>query len=122
MSQDYIFCPFCGGVKWISDKTGYADGGRLASHKCAGCKKFTYVNHTELVKHPVLEGITKTTRYSVQADILPYRIIVFYHKNSTQFQDINTHQVILVVNSAVAFNWYKNEELVDKIKKYVVFS
>lgn len=122
MSQNYIFCPLCGGVKWISDKSGYINAGRIETNKCGACKKFTWTTHTALVAHQVLVGITKTTSFSVQADISHYRITVFYHKNSTQFQDLDTNEVILTVNSAVAFNWYKNEELVSKIKTYILFS
>jgi hypothetical protein len=122
MSTDYIFCPLCGGIKWLVDKSRFAEGGRLTSHKCGGCKKFMYTDHTVLVDHQILIGITQTTRYSVEATIDPYRITVFYHAKSTQFQDIETNNVIMVVNTAVSFNWYKSEELVNKIKKYVVFS
>jgi len=121
---DYIFCPFCGGNKWISDRTGGhpTGNGRLESHKCAGCKKFTYVNSIKKEKSPAGLEIFSKSRFSVVAKIEPYIISVFYEKPATQFQDINTNNVILVLNSAVTFNWYKNEELVDKIKKYVVFS
>lgn len=38
MINDYIFCPLCGGVKWITDKTGFANDGKLEYHKCAACK------------------------------------------------------------------------------------
>jgi hypothetical protein len=124
MTTDYIFCPLCGATKWITDKTGsaHADKGRLTKHKCSSCKKFSYTNHSALIEHNILVGITQITRYSVVADIDPYRISVFYHANSTQFQDIDCNNVILILNSAVTFNWYKNEELIEKIKKYVLFS
>ena len=120
--NDYIFCPFCGGITWITDKSGYAKNGRLESHKCESCKKFTYVNHFEKTTSPGgLEHFRKS-RFSIDARIDPYQVTVFYHKDSTQFRDIHSGYVILVLKQAVAFNWYKNEELVDKIKKYVVFS
>lgn len=122
MTTDYIFCPLCGATKWITDKTGYANKGKLTAHKCSGCKKFNYTNHTGIIEHQVLVGVTQTTRYSVVADIETYRISVFYHANTTQFQDIDSNNVVLVLNSAVSFNWYKNEELIDKIKKYLLFS
>lgn len=121
-SINFIFCPLCGGVKWITDKTGYADNGKLTYHKCAACKKFSYTNHTKLVDHPILVGVTHTTGYEVEAKIMPYKIRVNYHHNHTQFSDEASNKLILEVNTAVKFNWYKNEELVNKIKKYVVFS
>jgi hypothetical protein len=121
MTQDYIFCPFCGSTKWTLNKTKSING-ELKSKQCSFCKKFTYVDITSLVEHKFLVGITQTTRFSVEAIIDKYRITVFYHNNSTQFQDMDSYDVILVVNSAVSFNWYKNEELLSKIKKYLVFS
>lgn len=120
---DYIFCPFCGSNKWISDKSGgYNYKDRLESHKCSGCKNFTYCNIIKQEKSPAGLEIFSKGRFSVVAKIRPYIISVFYEKGSTQFQDIDSNDVILVLNRVVTFNWYKNEELVDKIKKYVVFS
>lgn len=122
MSYDYIFCPLCGAVKWITDKSGAFAGGKLESHKCSGCKKFTYVNLFNKTLSPAGLEVWARSRFSVVARIEPYIVSVFYHKNSTQFQNADSNEVILVLNSAVTFNWYKNEELVDKIKKYLVFS
>jgi hypothetical protein len=123
MSQDYIFCPFCGGTKWITDKTKSAPGGKLTYHMCAGCKKFIYTDITTLIDHPILVSIYQTTRYSVKATIDPYIIEVLYKQNITNFWDSDDpSKLIMTVNSAVTFNWYKNEELIKKIKKYVVFS
>lgn len=127
-TTDFIFCPFCGAVKWITDKTGAIQAhhpggaGTLESHKCSGCKKFTYINHWALGKSPAGLDIFNKTRFSVQADIEPYRILVLYKENITQFLDLYDKKLVLQVNACVTFNWYKNEELVDRIKKYVVFS
>lgn len=121
-TTDYIFCPFCGAIKWTNDKSRYADGGRLEYHKCQGCKKFIYTNHIKNVKSPQGLEYFEKTRYSVEATVDKYKVTVFYHKKSTQFIDIDTGHVILVLSSPVTFNWYKNEELVEKIKKYLVFS
>ena len=120
--QDYIFCPFCGGIGWITDKTRSDGKGRLTYHKCASCKKFAYTNITTLMDHPVLVGVTHTERYSVEAEISHYRIYVHYHINRTEFEDLDKFEVILTIDTAINFNWYKNDELVSKVKTYVLFS
>lgn len=122
--QEYIFCPFCGSIKWITDKTGSSGKGqRLSYHKCSGCKKFTYTNVTVLIDHPILVGVTHTQRYSVEAEIGNYKITVFYYdKSMTEFVDLDKREVVLTINSPISFNWYKNDELISKIKTYVVFS
>lgn len=119
---DFIFCPLCGGTKWITDPTGYADGGKLTYKKCTNCKKFTYINHTAIVEHAFLVGVTHTSKYEIDATIDPYRIKVNYHKGFTQFLDAYSNKLVLEVQTAVNFNWYKNEALVKKIKTYVLFS
>ena len=120
--NDYIFCPFCGATKWVTDKTQATAKGKLTFHRCSSCKKFSYTNITTLIDHPILVGITQTTRYSVEAEISHYKILVSYYKDETEFEDTDKREVILTVNSAVQFNWYKNEELISKIKKYILFS
>lgn len=122
MSYDFIFCPLCGGSKWLTDKTRSNIDGKLIQHKCADCKEFIYINHTTAFEHPVLVGLTKTVRYSIQVRIYDYIIVVNYHDNTTVFESYDSGDLILKLNVAVAFNWYKNEDLIEKIKKYIVFS
>lgn len=123
MTVDFIFCPLCGATKWLTTKTRASAQGRLTDNKCSGCKKFTYTNVTCLIKHPILIGITQTVRYSIEATIEPYRIGVFYQEPIvTNIWDSDTSQNLLSLNQAVTFNWYKNDELLDKIKKYILFS
>lgn len=122
-TNDYIFCPLCGGVNWLTNKTKVApDGGRLTYFKCKSCKKFNYYNHTRLVDHPFLAGVTQTTRYSVEATVQNYKILVKYHDKTTSFYDDETEKLLLHLNTCVTFNWYKNEDLIEKIKKYLLFS
>jgi hypothetical protein len=120
MTYSYIFCPLCGAVKWLTDKTGSLNGARLEQYKCSGCKKFIYTDIIEAVEGTIKYYSRK--RFSVVATVGKYIVSVFYHNNSTQFQDADTDEVILVLNSAVTFNWYKNEELIEKIRKYLLFS
>lgn len=122
MSIDFIFCPLCGATKWNIDRNQPHPDGKVASYKCNGCKNFTYKNITSIVKHSILVGITQTTRLSIDAKIEPYFISVNYKVKQTDFLDCESGKLLLSVNTAVAFNWYKNEELINKVKKYLVFS
>jgi hypothetical protein len=123
MTVDFIFCPLCGATKWLTNKTRASAQGRLTEHRCSGCKNFTYTNVTCLVKHAVLVGITQSVRHSIEATIKPYKIGVFYQEPIvTNIWDSETSQLLLSLNSAVTFNWYKNEELIEKVKKYILFS
>lgn len=121
-TQDYIFCPFCGSVKWTTDKSGYAQEGRLEKHECSGCKKFTYTNHMQHTKSPAGLEIFEKKRYSVVAHIDPYLITVNYFDKTTIFESWSTGTLILSLGAAVTFNWYKNDDLLEKIKLYTVFS
>lgn len=120
--MNYIFCPFCGCSKWLSDKKGNYNGSNLEYYKCLGCKKFTY--NIISVKKTSSQGLEYFDReiFSVVVWLGKYMISVFYHNNSTQFQDEESREVILVLDHAVKFNWYKEEELFKKVKTYVVFS
>lgn len=128
MSPDFIFCPFCGATKWIIDKTGAPISilasfkGQLEHHKCSGCKNFTYSNIMEHDKSLAGLEYFKKIRYSVQAIIKPYEIDVSYVDKHTTLTEWETGKVLLKLNSAITFNWYKNEDLIEKIKKYLVFS
>lgn len=123
---DFIFCPLCGGVKWLVDKSRGVGNtpAKLETHKCNACKKFTYTNHIVPVKVPSILEIfaSDITRYSIEATIGNYDISVFYKDKVTNFRDHTTMKLILSLDQAVTFNWYKNEELIAKIKKYVIFS
>lgn len=44
MNDYFIFCPFCGESSWLTEKSRTYEEGRLESHKCSDCKKFTYTN------------------------------------------------------------------------------
>jgi len=122
MTINYIFCPLCGGVKWITDKSGNLQNIKLDMFKCSGCKKFLYKNAIEPVEHPTLLNITKTNRYSIEAEIEQYHVSVYYYNNTTEFRDAKSWKIILILNQVISFNWYKSEELVAKIKKYILLS
>lgn len=122
MSYDYIFCPLCGSVKWQTDKTGYADKGRLEEHKCTSCQNFVYVNH---ITHETTENGLKVfykKSYSIKAYIGEYTINVSHFNNWTEILDADAFTVILHLDKALTFNWYSDEAVVEKIKKYLVFS
>ncbi len=123
MTVDFIFCPLCGATKWLTTKTRASTKGKLTDHTCSGCKNFTYTNVTCPVKHSVLVGINQTVRHSVEVTIKPYLIAVYYQDPpATYINDSKTLERLVTLKSAVTFNWYKNEELLDKIKKYILFS
>lgn len=120
--NDYIFCPFCGNSKWITDKTGYdfVSQGKLTYNKCSGCKKFIYINLTRKVDHPFLKDITEEVRFKLQAEIGDYYITVNYIDGYTEF--LENGKLALKLNQVINFNWYKHTELLEKIKTYLVFS
>lgn len=122
MSCGYYFCPFCANSNWTVDKSGSFHDKTLQYHRCQKCKKFTY--NTYQVKEVTEQGLEIFQRkfFSIIATVDEYIISVFYHNNSTQFQDESTREVILVLDQAIQFNWYKQDELIKKIKTYVVFS
>jgi hypothetical protein len=122
MNEDYIFCPLCGGMKWLVDKTGTSHDGRLTFHECSSCKNFNYTNETVIVKSEILIGVTNTSRLSVMADIFPYLISVYYKENKTEIMDTDSFKLLLRFNKVIQFNWYRSEEVIDKIKKFLVFS
>lgn len=123
MTKDYIFCPFCGGIKWTTDKSGQTNHGQLESYECSDCKKFYYSNHIEHTKSKEtgIEIFSKQ-RYKVEAKIESYTITVNYIKNTTLIEYTNGYGTVIELKHAVNFNWYKNEELMEKIKTYLVFS
>jgi hypothetical protein len=122
MTDNYIFCPFCGTTNWSIDRSGSFNGNALEYYKCQDCKDFSYTNIIERHESSIGLKYYSRNRFSVVSTIYPYIISIFYDKNSTQIQDYDSHEVILVLDHCVNFNWYKNEELVDKIRKYVLFS
>ncbi len=122
MIEDYIFCPLCGGVDWTSDKTGTTKEARLTWYKCTACKKFSYTNATSIVKNTFLIGVTEVKRYAVKAEIEPYRINILHDVNETVIRDAYTSKEILTIAKALDFNWYRPEEVIEKIKFYLLFS
>lgn len=122
MINDYIFCPFCGEVEWISDKTGSCAKGRLSYYKCKGCKKFSYTNISMLVKDTFLHGVTELKRYEVKAEVEPYLITIAYFANKTIISDAYSHQQIIELDKVIEFDWYKDDKILEKIKFYLVFS
>jgi hypothetical protein len=119
--NDYIFCPFCGATKWVTDKA-MKTGQQHEVFKCCGCKKFKYENVLNSIKTPAGFELFKKQRYMVEATIDPYFITVYYVQGVTNIQDSDSRALIVSLGQAVTFNWYKHEELIDKIKKYVLFS
>ncbi len=118
MKQDYIFCPLCGATKWTTTKLHKFED----HYTCSGCEKFQYINRVEHVKSESGLEYFQKRRYSVYAEIYPYTVSVYYDDNRTDFADADSQRIILSVPRAVAFNWYKGEDLVEKIKKYLLFS
>jgi hypothetical protein len=125
MSTNYIFCPFCGGSTWTTDKTREAMGGRLESYKCGECQKFIYIEHLKRGQLLSPSGLIFIERkpYQIEALIGKYQVIVYCAQNATHFLDFQENKVILALGYVVKFNWYAREEvLLDKIKTYLVFS
>lgn len=125
MTYDFIFCPLCGATKWLADKTLGDPRGKLTVHKCSGCKKFKYTNITVPVEHPIFTAVTQSIRYEVLADIAPYSIRVHHLDNFTEIYDHDARSadnLIIKLEKAIPFNWYSDEDVIEKIKKYLLFS
>jgi hypothetical protein len=118
---DFIFCPLCGASKWIKDPSAaISKDSKLIHNSCLACKNFSYSNITQLINHPILSNITQSKTFEISAKIPPFKIVVNYHHSYTTFY--KDDKSILTVNSPVNFNWYKNKELIPKIKTYILFS
>lgn len=122
MINDYIFCPFCGEVEWLVDKTGTAKEGRLAYYKCKGCKKFSYTNISMPFKSTILECVTEVKRYEVKAEIEPYIVTIAYLANKTIITDSFSRKPVIELDKVIEFDWYKDDKILEKIKFYLVFS
>lgn len=118
MKQDYIFCPLCGASKWTTTKLHKTE----EHYKCSECEKFRYTNRIE---HATSEGgleYFQKKRYSIYAEVYPYTVSVYYYDNRTDFADADSQTIILRLPRAIDFNWYRDEDLINKIKKYLLFS
>ena len=118
--QDYIFCPLCGEHEWKIDKTKKCEDGHLTDHRCGDCKKFFY---TEVMKHTKTESgleIFYKELYEEQVFIEDYDIMINHFHNWTQVK--KDYTVILKLPRAVKFDWYRDKDIKDKIKKFLVFS
>lgn len=120
---DYIFCPLCGASKWISDKTGSVENNKLSLYRCTACKKFQYTNITVPYTDTFLHAVTQIRRYSVKAELEKYCITVLYApENQTTIRDAETFKELIKLNKPIEFNWYRPEEVAEKVKFYLVFS
>ena len=118
MKQDYIFCPLCGSSKWTTTKLH-----RYEEHyRCSECEKFQYINRLEHSKTESGLELFQKKRYSVYAEVYPYIVNVYYDENRTEFIDADSNKIILSLPKAITFDWYKGDDLIEKIKKYMLFS
>jgi hypothetical protein len=108
MSNDYIFCPLCAGSEWITDKTRRYHDEIFIHNRCIDCKNFAYAG-------------TNTKLLEVEAIMQPYKVIIDHEYDFTIITAMDG-TTILHIKQVINFNWYKYEETLDKIKKYVVFS
>ena len=113
-SIKYIFCPFCGSPKWITDTSSIRHW-----NQCADCKYFKYYNREVKL---IAQGVSYLIKDCVIAAFEPYTVCVDYIKNTTDIYHTRKHSLMVTLPRAIEFNWYKQEELVDKIKTYITFS
>lgn len=121
MNDDFIFCPFCGESSWLTEKFRNYEDGRLESYKCSNCKNFTYTN---IIK-PITSKINQlyNIKYSIEAEVGDYLIHILYEdKGQTQIKNRHSWVIIITLNKIVHFNWYKIDDVISKVKKYVLFS
>jgi hypothetical protein len=121
-SQDYIFCPLCGEHQWTVDKTRSSENGPLVEHKCGSCRKFIYV---EVSTFAVMQSGLKVfyrELHSEEVFIDDYHINIC-HQPSHEFTCVRKDgNLILDLKHPVKFDWYKDKNVKDKIKKFLVFS
>jgi hypothetical protein len=128
MTFDYIFCPLCANDRWLADKTGKFDDARLEKFTCGKCRKFIYINTVKdkQIYNPydLLIISSDKKRFSTIAHIQRYRISIFHHKQSSLIEDLeDSLKVLLSLEQELTINWYqKEEDIINKIKTYIVFS
>lgn len=118
MTKDFIFCPFCGEVEWTVDKSRAGEGDAFS---CSKCKKFTYIN---IMQHKKTESgfeYFEKVRSSIRADLEIYAIEIDYLDKKTIIKD-SWLTTILTLHKIIDFNWYNQDEVIEKVKKYLVFS
>ncbi len=119
---DFIFCPFCGETEWVCEQIQQVAEGRLHEYKCKDCKKFNYTNISYLIKDTILHAVTGLKKYNLRVEVYPYLVDVAYLTNKTTITDADTHREILTINKVLDLNWYREEEIREKLKFYLVFS
>ena len=113
--QDYIFCPLCGEHSWRTDKTQFP-----TIHSCSDCKNFSY---TEITKTLISSIGLKIYHRELETETVimdDYEIRINHQEKWTEV--IKNYEVILKIQKALIFDWYKDKDVKDKIKKFLVFS
>lgn len=123
--KDFIFCPMCGCTEWRTHKLREVAEGRLTRYECNECKKFAYTNLTKLVPHQLLVGVTEVVRYSEAVTIDPFYISIFHHGRGspvTNIRNADSYELLLSLPKAIKFDWFKHTSVLEKVRKYLVFS
>lgn len=115
-SQDYIFCPLCGEHNWKVDKTQFP----VTIHTCSDCKKFIYTEITKTTESSIGLKIYHKELRTEEVSVDEYHIHINHQENWTEVQ--KDYSVILKLPKAVVFDWYRETNIKDKIKKFLVFS
>lgn len=108
MSNEYIFCPLCGSCEWITDKTRRYYDEIFIHNRCINCKNFFYAG-------------TNSKLFEIEAILNPYKVVIDYEHKFTLITTMDD-TTILYIEQIINFNWYKREQALNKIKRYVVFS
>ena len=116
--QNYIFCPLCSNHNW--KRIERSSLVQLTEHRCESCNNFEY---TEVSKHMTSESgiqIFYKELYSEKVWVDDYFININHQENWTEI--VKYSRVILKIPRAVIFDWYKENNIKDKIRKFLVFS
>lgn len=122
--NDYIFCPLCGSMAWTIDRSTGGNDTRTEHHGCIECQKFSYTNTTILSHIDPVTNICyfSKTRKSETAVIGPYFITILFNHNFTSIRYAKDLELILSLDQVIPFDWYKGDDLLEKINTYMVFS
>lgn len=121
-TEQYIFCPVCGSYNWVVDKSQDSIHGSLTGNKCGSCGKFNFIELSVTEISPIGLKIFYKTLYREEVTIDKYDIRIYHVDNQTTIWDDEKGEMILSLNHAVKFDWYREKNIIDKIKKMLVFS
>ncbi len=105
----FIFCPLCGQQEWLTTKTSL-NKQPIVTWLCSDCRDFSYLSHEN------------GKLFSVGADVSKYRVVVYYDKPATLIFNKHKDKLLLKIDLSIDFDWYDPDKLIDKLKKYIVFS